>query len=189
MTSETDRYSTRSTDYPGMTKAQVIKRAAKVLFSAYRRDNYADPEGFVVQLGVLFEKYNPEVIDAVTDPRSAHALQLTHKFPPTLAEIKEACDQEAERRFKIARASNQPRPQLNRYYAPAPKFPGCRANVFVHADAPQYPMLLERSQSPGVDECDWREDDRGRAGIWVVLSWIETLGADRWRRPSADLHR
>ena len=51
-------------------KAMLIKRQAKILFSAYRKDDFADPEGFIVQLGIVLESYEDEVIIAVTDPRT-----------------------------------------------------------------------------------------------------------------------
>ena len=43
--------------------------------------------------------------------------------------------------------------------------PAPRANVFVPADAPQYPRLLEASKT--ADPADWKPDERGRPGIWI----------------------
>ena len=51
------------------------------------------------------------------------------------------------------------------------------ANVFVHADAPQYAALDEWRRSGRADPRDWHDDDRGRAGIWVALSIVQRLAA------------
>lgn len=61
-----------------------------MLFSAYRTDQYADPDGFLTSLGAVLEQYPNEVVIHVTDPRTG--VQRGQKFPPTIAEIVEACD-------------------------------------------------------------------------------------------------
>lgn len=71
------------------------------------------------------------------------------------------------------------------YYSLWSNSPGCRVNVFVHADARAYPAMLERSQSPDADPKDWKLDESGRPGIWVALSWLETMGSGKWRRAIA----
>ena len=171
MAQEVDRRSTPSTGYSGLTKAQRIKRAAKILLSAYRTDNYADPEGFIAQLGVVFERYGADVADAVTDPRNADALQIKHKFPPSLAEVAEACEAEQQKRFRYAEAMKRPKPQLNRHYTPPPSFPGCRANVLVRPDAPQYATVYALVESGTLDERDYLCE---REGLCIALSVIET---------------
>lgn len=65
-------------------------RCQRVLFSAYRTDQYADPDGFLTSLGAVLEQYPNEVIVYVTDPRTG--IQRGQKFPPTIAEIVAACD-------------------------------------------------------------------------------------------------
>lgn len=61
-----------------------------MLFSAYRKDDYADPDGFLVQLGSVLETYPEWVVKQVTDPRTG--IQRTAKFPPSIAEVTSACE-------------------------------------------------------------------------------------------------
>lgn len=60
-----------------------------MLFSAYRKDDFADPEGFVAQLGAILENYSEDVILYVTSPHTG--VQRTIKWPPSIAEVIEAC--------------------------------------------------------------------------------------------------
>jgi hypothetical protein len=69
-----------------------------MLLSAYRRDDYADPDSFVAQLGIVLAEYPDEIVDYVTDPRTG--IQRRQKFPPNLQEVGEACE---ERRRYLAK--------------------------------------------------------------------------------------
>lgn len=62
-----------------------------VLFSAYRIDQFGDPEGFKNQLGAVLEQYPDDVILHVCDPRTG--IQRRAKFPPTISEMVEACNE------------------------------------------------------------------------------------------------
>lgn len=62
----------------------------KMLFSAYRLDQYPDPDGFMAQAALILSEYPVEVICYVTDPRTG--LQRDSKWPPTINEIAEACN-------------------------------------------------------------------------------------------------
>lgn len=75
--------------------------------SAYRRDDYADPVAFVTQLGAVLERYPADIVKHVTDPYTG--LQRTLKFPPSIAEVVEACDAEVSRRANLARYRNMAR--------------------------------------------------------------------------------
>lgn len=83
-----------------------VALAIKMLLSAYRKDDYADPEGFVAQLGAILERYDPAVVDHVTSPYTGIQRQL--RFPPTIAEVVSACDAEADRRERLARYQSMP---------------------------------------------------------------------------------
>jgi hypothetical protein len=104
-------------------------------------------------------------VEYVTDPRTG--IPSDAQWLPSVAEVKQACikrqaylDRLAD--FDMRFASRSPTAAL-------PKFdnarPGRRANVFVHADAPQYSHLLEVTKT--ADPADWKPDERGRPGIWV----------------------
>lgn len=62
----------------------------KLLFSAYRLDQYSDPDGFMAQAAIVLSGYDPEIVCYVTDPRTG--IQRTQKFPPTISEITDACE-------------------------------------------------------------------------------------------------
>jgi hypothetical protein len=63
----------------------------KALFSAYRLDQYSDPEGFKVNIGLVLEQYPIDTIQFVTDPRTGVQRRCT--FPPSVKEVVDACDQ------------------------------------------------------------------------------------------------
>lgn len=63
----------------------------KILFSAYRIDQYSDPEGFKVNIGLVLEQYPAETIRFVTDPRTG--VQRRHEWPPSVKNVVDACDQ------------------------------------------------------------------------------------------------
>ena len=153
-----------------------------MLLAAYRRDDLADPEGFVAQLGVVLEGYDDAVIVAVTSPHTG--LQRRCKWLPTIAEVVEACDAEAvakETRDRYARMPKPERVALPRY---VDKSPGRCANVLVHRDAPQYSAMVEKVKK--ADEADWKYDERGE--LWVCLDMINApapkKGLKRWHSPS-----
>ncbi len=73
-----------------LTAPEVVGRQMDILFSAYRKADYADPEGFVTQLGIILSDYPPEVVRYVTDPLTG--IQRRLKWPPSIAEIIEACE-------------------------------------------------------------------------------------------------
>ena len=62
----------------------------RILFSAFRADQYADPEGYMASLGLVLSQYPDDVVVFVTDPRTG--VQRAFKWPPTIAEIVAACD-------------------------------------------------------------------------------------------------
>ncbi len=169
-----DQFSRPSTN----SKASLIARQARILFSAYRRDDFADPEAFVLQLGVVLEAYADEVINTVTHPRTG--LQRRCKFPPSIAEVVEACDSEAERIAKLKRYQDMGKPALQ------PRPTQHRANVFVPATNSKYQALFDRSRT--ADQRDYRFED-GRAGIWVPLGWLDETkmaSAPGFKRMTAD---
>lgn len=62
-----------------------------ILFSAYRKADYADVDGFMAQLGAVLSAYPKQVVVHVTSPLTG--IQRRLKFPPTIAEIVEACEE------------------------------------------------------------------------------------------------
>jgi hypothetical protein len=68
----------------------TVSRGIQALFSAYRSADYADPEGFVAQLGTVLSDFPDEIVTYVTSPRTG--LQRRSKWPPTINEVLEACE-------------------------------------------------------------------------------------------------
>jgi hypothetical protein len=168
MANDQAQYSTQSTG-SNSAKANLIKRQVAMVFSAYRRDEFADPEGFIAQLGAVLEGYADEIIVAVTSPRTG--IQRRLKWPPSIAEMAEACDAEAGRLETQRRYSQMPRPNFDRTRLPPDTRPGRLANVFVPADAPQYAKALELAKT--AKDSDWKTDDpEGRPGIWVSYNLL-----------------
>jgi hypothetical protein len=71
----------------------VARKAHKLLFSAYRLDQYSDPDGFMTQVAAVFCDYTDEVLIRATDPTRRDCIQRRFKFPPSLQEISEALDE------------------------------------------------------------------------------------------------
>lgn len=147
----------------------MIARQIRMLFSAYRRDEFADPEGFLAQIGVVFEGYSDEVILVVTSPKTG--LQRRSKWPPSIAEVVEACDAEEVAMATRNRYAAMPTPNLTRLPRYVDTTPGRRANVFVPADSLQYPRAYEWAKT--TDAADWKHDPDGRQGIWVSIDLFD----------------
>jgi len=141
----------------------MIAQAIRRIFSAYRRDDFADSEGFANQLGTLLNAYSDSVIAAVTSPISG--IQTRSKFPPQLAEIKEACEQEAAYEHRQQKRAALPDVNLARLPAPG-KQPGHRAKLFVPATNRRYAEMVERTKA--ADDADWLMVE---GGIKVALDW------------------
>jgi len=78
----------------------MITKQARMIFSAYRRDDFADADGFVLQVAMVLERYPDPVIREVSSPITG--IQRRLKYPPSLAELVDECDHVAERLQKIA---------------------------------------------------------------------------------------
>lgn len=173
----------------------VTKCANRVL-SSYRKDDFADPEGYGVQLAMVLERHDDKVIEMVTSP--AVGIQRTSKFPPSIAEMVEfieehirragfAADYDAksrkqlEERGEYERQGKTESPEHRREVAERIKRElaeafkegrGAPFNVFVPTFAPQYRDMLARGGRPGVSL-----EDKTRTGVWVPLAWLQGLRA------------
>jgi hypothetical protein len=74
----------------GQLKKLTVLNGMKVLFSAYRLDQYTDPDGFKLNIGLVLEQYPIETIKFVTDPRTG--VQRRHEWPPSVKNVVDACD-------------------------------------------------------------------------------------------------
>ena len=71
-----------------------------MVVSAYRRDDFADADSWTAQAAMVLEKYSNAAISEATDP--VRGIQSHVKFPPSLAELREYCDE-------LNRRSNYPK--------------------------------------------------------------------------------
>ena len=142
-----------------------------MLFSAYRRDDFNDPEGFVTQLGVILCDFPSEVVEYITSPRTG--IQRRSKWPPTINEIIEACEQHQEHLARL----RAPRPVFGKRL-PAPLFrdrpQGSLANVFVPEGHPRYAALVKWTGTEDPIWWKYGSSSDGRTGLWVSLAAWET---------------
>lgn len=137
-------------------------RCCLALFSSYRNDQYADAEGFKTCLGAVLEGFPDEVIRYVCDPRTG--LQRRMKWPPTISEVVEACEEHQEY-LRKAKASRHARPALAKPYEPPKAVP---VKVFVAKDHPGFSKIEMRCEP-------WTSPD-GREGVLVPPEYLIDLG-------------
>lgn len=160
----------RPTSSEQETRAEWITRRARMIFSAYRKDDFADPDSFLIQMSMVLEKYPDQVVSYVTDPLTG--IQSRSKFPPVLAEIKELCD---DRRAIVERL---------RHYAMLPAFQRREpkptihpANLKIPRNAPQHgAMRAMAEQYPEMV----RVDEHGE--LWVPMFWTEAAATPKSMR-------
>jgi hypothetical protein len=118
-------------------------------------------------VGAVLEGYSPEVVRYVCDPRTG--IQRRCKFPPTVSEIVEACDDHRDflERAKRPRIALPPRQEHTSFHD---RLDGALANVFIPKDHPRYQRLTE--QAALLDPVWWKfgRASDGRQGIWVPLN-------------------
>jgi len=139
-------------------------RCQAAVFSAYRIDQFADPEGFKNSLGAVLEGYPDEVIIYVCDPRTG--IQRRLKFPPTISEMVEACDEhraflEKLRMQRPAFKERQSEPLLR------DRPQGYLASIFVPEGHPRYERLEEWAKSAKPMWWKYGNASDGRKGLWV----------------------
>jgi hypothetical protein len=139
-------------------------RCQMALFSAYRIDQFADPDGFKTSLGAVLEQYPDEVITFVCDPRTG--IQRRSKFPPTISEIVQACDDHREylarsRQTRSAFKERPPEPLLR------DRPQGYLATIFVPEGHSRYEKLVEWTREAQPMWWKYGESSDGRNGLWV----------------------
>lgn len=143
----------------------LILNCQKVLFGAYRIDQFADAEVFKNSVGAVLEQYPDEVIMSITNPRTG--IQRRIKFPPTVNEIVEACEEQLVYLDRMRRPKRLPVEQI-----PPPRLremaPGELANIFVPEDHKRYPALVEWAETAEPVLWKYEPSSDGRRGIWVA---------------------
>ena len=133
----------------------------KALFASYRADQYADAEGFMTSLGAVLEQYQDEVIRYVTGPHTG--IQRRLKWPPTINEVVEACD---EHQDFLARA-RKPRAVARLPPPPNGLAQGDLASVHVPTCNARYAQLEEWTKTANQRLWRFGKSSDGRDGVWV----------------------
>lgn len=145
----------------------LILRCQKQIFSSYRQDQFADPDSFLAQLGMIFEQYPEEVIEYVSSPLTG--VQRKSEWPPSMKTVVDACDDHA------ALVERRKRPQREA----APRLPetllrdrpqGCLAGVFVPEGHHRYASLVEWAKTAERPYWNYGKSSDGRNGIWVNIA-------------------
>lgn len=144
-----------------------------MLFSAYRRDDFADPEGFVAQLGVILCQYPEEVVTYITSPLTG--IQRRSKWPPTISEVVDACMDHVEHLDRL----KKPRVVFRAIAAPLLRdLPqGTLANIFVPENHYRYAGLVDWAKTAEIPYWQFGVSSDARKGIWVNI--------DVWEHPPA----
>jgi len=95
----------------GLDRSNWIRKCAQLVLSSYRKDDFADPDIYAVQLAMVLERYDDKVIDAVTSPSTG--IQRTCKFPPAIAEVVEFIDEHIRRAGFAANYDARSREQIH----------------------------------------------------------------------------
>lgn len=85
-----------------LDKNWVLSRVEMIL-AGYRKADYQNPEAFMMQAAMNLMRFPKEVIEYVSAPTTG--IQTRSKWPPSLAEIVEACVAEQNWCEKVARYS------------------------------------------------------------------------------------
>jgi hypothetical protein len=151
----------------------LILRSLLALFTSYRLDQYADPDGFKTIVGAVLEGYPDEVVVYVCDPRTG--IQRRCTFPPTVSEIVQACDDHRDflDRAKRPRAQLPPRRQVPSW---DDRQPGSLANMFVPDSHPRYARLLEQAKALHPVWWKFGRAKDGRAGVFIPLNLWDGSG-------------
>lgn len=84
----------QTTTFPAqadLSRSTWINQCVQLVFGSYRKDDFADPDSFRVQLGMVLERYSDDIIRSVTSPITG--IQRKCKFPPSIAEVVEFADE------------------------------------------------------------------------------------------------
>ncbi len=143
------------------------------MFGCYRRGEANDPDTYVAAITMVLTRYSAEVVEAVTDPFAglpSRKKENGYTGMPDVADVKEACENEAARQLRFAKYHAMGRTEFKRLPSPPNNRPGSRANVFVPGTDPRFQAFVTRAETG--DKRDWRYEEN-RHGIWVSLVWIE----------------
>jgi hypothetical protein len=80
-----------SVSTPPAPTAHLAAEKARQLFGCYRKGDANDPEVYVGAITLLLSTYPEDIINSVTHP--VHGLPSRLKWMPSVAEVREACEE------------------------------------------------------------------------------------------------
>lgn len=123
----------------------------------------------MTQLGVILCDFPEEVVNYITSPMTG--LQRRSKWPPTISEVIEACEQHQDYLAKLrmqrpAFKERQPEPLLR------DRPQGYLASIFVPEGHPRYEKLVEWAKDAKPMWWKYGKASDGRQGLWVArFAW------------------
>lgn len=149
----------------------LLLQAQKRIFTSYRLDQYADPDSFMTQLGMILEQYSDEVVEYVSHPHTG--VQRKSEFPPSFKRIVDLCDEHAELIARRSLPRREPVPRLPpQLLKDRPQ--GALANIFVPDTHHRYPKLVEWAKTAEPPWWRYGKASDGRSGIWINLGIWES---------------
>lgn len=136
----------------------------------------------MVSLGAVLEQFPDDVIFYVTDPRTG--IQRRMKWPPTISEVIEACEERQDflEKMRQPKAQAVARPPI---VLLRDRQPGSLAKMFVPKGHARYDEMIAWTEKE--DPVWWRygKSSDGRDGIWVALyAWERRPSPTRLTRAS-----
>ena len=175
----------RTTSSQRLTREQIATRQAKLLLGCYRRSEAVDPDVYIYAIACVLAGYAESVIYESTHPRTGiQASEKFRGFPPNSGEVKDFCDDLAERNARHAKLASLPRPNLTPRLLLVDDTPGRLANLFVGNDKPAYQAMCERAKTADPKWwCWYRDDPKWGSGIKVPMSWYQQRGSVQQKSP------
>lgn len=165
---------------PSTSKANpaTVSRGVQALFSAYRANDFADAEGFFVQAASVLSEFPEDIVLYVTSPMTG--LQRRSKWPPTISEILEACEDHQD--FLRKQAARKPAMQRVEPPSTLSRPPGYLANIFVPDTHPRYAKLVEWTKTAEPKFWSFEPSSDGRPGVRVPNNvWYDGIPVQRKR--------
>ena len=91
--------------WPTPSSPQYAAERTKLLFSCYRRNDASDAETFVTAVAAVLSRYPEDIVRRVTHP--VDGLPGKSNFPPSVAEVKAACEQAMKPIYELQRQERE----------------------------------------------------------------------------------
>lgn len=155
------------------------------MFGCFRKGEANDPETYTAAVSAVLSLYSPEIVHRITDPRTG--LAGRSKFLPTVSEVREACEEEAQREARLIQHQSQIARQLaerkrdeeERANIPRPSYEELKAKY-----GPEWGLMTEKKDDKAQQT---RRDSQVRANQSYFEKQCEKAGVDPAGGVSPDL--